>query len=389
MDWIQARRTSNMNPSIIREILKITSKPGIVSFAGGWPSPETFPVEEFEESCAAVLREGGGAALQYSTSEGFEPLRELIAASLPWEVSPANVLITTGSQQGLALLAQVLIDEGSRVLVETPTYLGALQAFAPMEPAIVGVDSDAEGIDVRDFTRKSAGARFLYALPNFQNPTGRTMSGLRRRELVAAADEVSVPIVEDDPYRDLWFESPPPEPLCARNPGGCVYLGSFSKILAPGLRVGYLVAPQQVFQKVLYAKQAIDLHTSSFNQRVVARLMGNGFLERHVPSIREFYRKKRDVMLAALSREMADMDVSWNEPDGGMFLWFRLRNGLKAYDLLPHAVNNGVAYVAGEPFYAGKADPATLRLSFATASVEQIEQGIAALANTIRTRQNF
>ncbi|ODP34766.1 PLP-dependent aminotransferase family protein [Pandoraea sp. ISTKB] len=387
MAWTQARRALGMNPSVIREILKISAKPGIISFAGGWPSAATFPLEAFEESCAAVLRDDGRAALQYSASEGFEPLREMVAASLPWQVNPADVLITTGSQQALDLLGKILIDEGSRVLVETPTYLGALQAFAPMEPDIVGVNSDADGIDVRDFASKADGARFLYALPNFQNPTGRTMSEARRRDLVARAQDTGVPIVEDNPYGDLWFDVPPPAPLTARNPEGCVYLGSFSKVLAPGLRLGYLVAPREIFPKLLHAKQASDLHTPNFNQRVVARLMESGFLERHIPSIRALYKAQRDTMLAALQREMARLDVTWNEPAGGMFLWVRLPSGMDAGRLLPHAVDNGVAFVAGSPFFSNAPDPATMRLSFVTASVEQIDVGIAALAKTIREHQ--
>jgi 2-aminoadipate transaminase len=331
-----------------------------------------------------VLQEEGRAALQYSASEGFEPLREMVAASLPWQVSPADVLITTGSQQALDLLGKILIDEGSRILVETPTYLGALQAFAPMEPDVVGVDSDAEGVDVLDFARKADSARFLYALPNFQNPTGRTMTEPRRRDLSARAQEAGVPIIEDNPYGDLWFDTPPPAPLTARNPDGCVYLGSFSKILAPGLRLGYLVAPKQLYPKLLHAKQASDLHTPNFNQRVVARLMRDGFIERHIPSIRALYKAQRDAMLAALDTEMAGLDVSWNAPEGGMFLWARLPAGMNAHELLPKAVENGVAYVAGAPFYAGNVNLSTLRLSFVTASSEQIRKGIAALARTIR-----
>ncbi|MFT4508812.1 PLP-dependent aminotransferase family protein [Caballeronia sp. 15711] len=389
MEWNQARRALKMNPSVIREILKISARPGIVSFAGGWPSAATFPVEEFAEACAKVLRDDGRAALQYAASEGYDPLREMIAASMPWKVSPSDVLITTGSQQGLDLLAKVLIDEGSRILVETPTYLGALQAFAPMEPEIVGIASDAEGIDVRSFANEAPGARFLYALPNFQNPTGRSMSESRRRDLSSRAMEMGIPIIEDNPYGDLWFDSPPPAPLSARNPEGCAYLGSFSKVLAPGLRLGYVIAPKTIYSKLLHAKQAADLHTPSFNQRAVAELLKTGFLEKHVPTIRALYKTQRDVMLAALEREMNGLDVSWNTPEGGMFLWVRLPKGMNASELLPKAVENGVAFVAGTPFYANNPDQATLRLSYVTANAEQIDKGIAALAVTIRQSANM
>lgn len=382
--WTLAQRAHKMNPSVIREILKVTEKPGIISFAGGLPSPRTFPVEAFAQACETVLRTDGRAALQYAASEGYRPLCEWVAAQLPWDVSPEQVLITTGSQQGLDLVAKVLIDAGSNVLVETPTYLGALQAFAPMEPAIVSVHSDAEGIDVDDLATKAAGARFLYVLPNFQNPTGRTMSEARRQALVERAQALGLPIVEDNPYGDLWFDQPPPRPLAARNPEGCIYLGSFSKVLAPGLRLGYVVAPKAIMPKLLQAKQAADLHSPSFNQRMVAEVLKDGFLDRHVPTIRALYKHQCTVMLDALAKEMNGLDVTWNSPDGGMFLWARLPAGLSAVELLPKAVDKGVAFVPGAAFYAAEPDPRTLRLSFVTASEEQIRIGIRALAEAIR-----
>ena len=394
--WVLARRAEKMNPSVIREILKVTEKPGIISFAGGLPSPKTFPISEFAAACEAVLRGKGEAygqaALQYAASEGYGPLREMVAANLPWHVDASQVLITTGSQQGLDLVAKVLIDAGSRVLVETPTYLGALQAFAPMEPDVVSVDSDDEGVLVDDLARKVAGAggslqnkaRFLYVLPNFQNPTGRTMSEARRAALSKAALEVGLSIVEDNPYGDLWFDVPPPLPLTARNPDGCVYLGSFSKVLAPGLRLGFLVAPAALSPKLLQAKQAADLHSPGFNQRMIAEVMQGGFLDRHVPTIRALYKSQRDAMLAALAREMAGLDVSWNKPAGGMFLWARLPAGIDAVKLLPMAVGKNVAFVPGAAFYADHADVRSMRLSFVTASVEQINTGMAALAAAIR-----
>ncbi|MBU4518269.1 MAG: PLP-dependent aminotransferase family protein [Gammaproteobacteria bacterium] len=382
--WTLAKRAHKMNPSVIREILKVTEKPGIISFAGGLPSPKTFPVEAFAAACETVLRTDGRAALQYAASEGYRPLCEWVAASMPWDVSADQVLITTGSQQGLDLVAKVLIDEGSTVLVETPTYLGALQAFTPMEPNIVSVDSDAEGVDVEDLASKADGARFLYVLPNFQNPTGRSMSEARRQALVERAAAIGLPLVEDNPYGDLWFDQPPPKPLTARNPEGCIYLGSFSKVLAPGLRLGYVIAPKAIMPKLLQAKQAADLHSPSFNQRMVAEVLKDGFIHRHVPTIRALYKAQCHAMLEALQKEMAGLDVVWNSPDGGMFLWVRLPEGMNAVELLPKAVDKGVAFVPGAAFYADHADPRTLRLSFVTASEEQIHIGIAALAQAIR-----
>ena len=389
--WTLARRAEKMNPSVIREILKVTEKPGIISFAGGLPSPKTFPVEAMAEATQRVLTQDGRAALQYAASEGYGPLRDWVAAELGKQglkASADQVLITTGSQQGLDLVAKILIDAGSRILVETPTYLGALQAFTPMEPTVVSVDSDDEGVVVRDLTAKvgnaGAKARFLYVLPNFQNPTGRTMSEARRAALSAEAARLGLPLIEDNPYGDLWFDAAPPPSLTSRNPEGCVYLGSFSKILAPGLRLGFMVAPRALYPKLLQAKQAADLHSPSFNQRIVAEVLKDGFIDRHVPTIRALYKRQRDAMLLALKNEMSDLDVTWNTPVGGMFLWARLPEGVNAVELLPRAVDKGVAFVPGAAFYADHADPRTLRLSFVTASVEQINTGIAALAAAIR-----
>ncbi len=385
MKWTQAARAEKMNPSFIREILKVTEKPGIISFAGGLPSPKTFPVDAFAKACATVLSTDGQGALQYAASEGYAPLREWVAASLPWDIDPAQVLITTGSQQALDLIAKILIDKGSRVLVETPTYLGALQAFTPMEPEFVSVAGHADGIDVDDLAAKAPGARFMYVLPNFQNPTGNSINEAGRVALSAAAAKAGLPLIEDNPYGDLWFDAPPPLPLTARNPEGCIYMGSFSKTLAPGLRLGFLVAPKELYPKLLQAKQAADLHTPSFNQRMVVEVLKGGFLDRHVPTIRALYKSQRDAMLAALDKNLAGTGVTWNKPAGGMFLWLKLPKGMDAVKLLPLAVERNVAYVPGAPFYSGEAEHGNLRLSFVTASVEQINTGIAALAEVFKT----
>ena len=391
MNWKLAQRAEKMNPSVIREILKVTEKPGIISFAGGLPSPQTFPIDAMREASERVLRDDGKAALQYAASEGYGPLREWVAQDLlkqGMNVSPDQVLITTGSQQGLDLVAKILIDAGSRILVETPTYLGALQAFTPMEPVAVGVDSDDHGVDANDLRAKvgtgADKARFVYLLPNFQNPTGRTMTEERRAAVAQVAIETGLPIIEDNPYGDLWFDAPPAPSLSSRHPEGSVYLGSFSKILAPGLRLGYLVAPKALYPKLLQAKQAADLHTPSFNQRVVAEVLKDGFIERHVPTIRALYKQQCEAMLAALDREMAGLGLSWNRPVGGMFLWVQLPKGLKAIPLLAKAVDKGVAFVPGSAFYAGDANESTLRLSFVTATVDQINTGMKALAAAIR-----
>ena len=389
-NWTLAARAAKMNPSAIREILKLTDKPGIISLAGGLPAPQTFPLDAFTAACNTVMARDGAAALQYATSEGFAPLRQAVADMLPWAVDPDQVLITTGSQQALDLIGKVLLDKDSRMLVETPTYLGALQAFAPQEPIAVGVASDDDGILVDDFAAKAGTgadkARLAYVLPNFQNPTGRTMTEARRAALVAKAAELGIPLIEDNPYGELWFGEAPPAPLTARNPDGCIYMGSFSKVLAPGLRIGFLVAPKAIYPKLLQAKQAADLHTPGFNQRVVAEVIQGDFLARHVPTIRALYQRQRDTMLAALEREMAGLDVTWTRPAGGMFLWLRLPAGMDAQALLPTAVERNVAFVPGAPFYATEADARTLRLSYVTASSAQIDTALAALAEAIRAQ---
>jgi 2-aminoadipate transaminase len=385
MTFQQARRAARMNPSIIREILKVTERPGVISLAGGLPSPETFPVEAMREAAERVLRHSPREALQYAASEGYGPLREWVAEHLNGQglrVDASQVLITTGSQQGLDLVGKVLIDAGSRVAVESPTYLGALQAFTPYEPELVSVPCDDDG-PLPDALDVARGARFLYALPNFQNPSGRCMSEARRAALIERAVALGLPLIEDNPYGDLWFDAAPPAPLASRWSEGVVYLGSFSKVLAPGLRLGYVVAPKELCPKLLQAKQAADLHTPSFNQRVVHEVIRDGFLDEHVPTIRARYKAHRDAMRAALEHHMP-AGCHWNVPVGGMFFWLELPEGVDAMALLPHAVERGMAFVPGAAFYADHPKPNTLRLSFVTVAPDRIEQGIALLAQALK-----
>lgn len=386
--WTQARRAARMNPSIIREILKVTEKPGILSMAGGLPSADTFPVDELKAACERVLTQAPREALQYAASEGFAPLREWVAervAALGMHVKPDQVLVTSGSQQGLDLVGKVLCDAGAPVAVETPTYLGALQAFTPYEPIFASLASDHEGPRpeaLAALPHDAPGTRFAYLLPNYQNPTGRVMSARRRAEVVDAARRAGVPIVEDNPYGDLWFDQPPPDSLSSLWPEGSLYLGSFSKVLTPGFRLGYLIAPPELYPKLLQAKQAADLHTPGFNQRVVHEVIRNGFLDRHIPSIRARYKANRDAMAAAL-REHLPPGCDYFSPEGGMFFWLRLPAGLDAMALLPRAVDAGIAYVPGAAFYAHQPDARTLRLSFVTLTPALIAEGVEKLGRML------
>ncbi len=399
MPWTLARRAERLNPSTIREILKLTERPGIISLAGGLPSADTFPVAAMQEATARVLRDtppdgpGTGlssarSALQYAASEGYPPLREWVAGEMNRQgvrCGADQVLITTGSQQGLDLVGKVLIDPGSTVAVESPTYLGALQAYAPYEPEFIALEGDAEG-PLPDALERARGARFVYLLPNFQNPSGRCIPAARRLALVARAAEIGLPIVEDNPYGELWFDAPPPPPLAAAVGDSAIYLGSFSKVLAPGLRLGYLVAPKRLYPKLLQAKQAADLHTPGFNQRVVHEVIKDGFLDQHVPTIRARYKLQRDAMQAALLQHMP-AGVRWTPPVGGMFFWLTLPAHIDATALLPQAVEAGMAFVPGATFFPPSGDASghanTLRLSFVTASPAQIETAVAALAGIL------
>jgi len=386
MTWTLARRAERLNPSLIREILKVSERPGIISLAGGLPAAETFPVEAMREATARVLADTPREALQYAASEGFAPLREWVAAELAGHgiaADASQVLITTGSQQGLDLAGKVLLDAGSRIAVEAPTYLGALQAFAPYEPMFQAVACDDDG-PRPEALADAAGARALYVLPNFQNPSGRCIGAARRADIVQQAQRLNLPLIEDNPYGDLWFDAPPPAPLAAIDGDSVLYLGSFSKVLAPGLRLGYLVAPKALYPKLLQAKQAADLHTPGFNQRIVHEVVRSGFLQHHVPTIRARYKLQRDAMRAALERHLRGLGCRWNVPSGGMFFWIELPEALDAMALLPRAVEAGVAFVPGSAFYCASPRKNTLRLSFVTVDPERIEVGIAALAGVLQ-----
>ena len=335
-----------------------------------------------------VLSQQGKSALQYGPTDGYAPLREFLADSLSTndsKILPDQIMMVSGSQQGLDLLGKVLVDEGSKVLVETPSYLGALQAFSVYRPEFESVDTDDHGLIPASVAAKGAGARLMYALPNFQNPTGRTLSVERRYELVETCARMGIPLVEDNPYGDLCYSGEPLPKMLNMNPGGVIYMGSFSKVLTPGIRLGYVVGPTPLIRKLEQAKQAADLHTAQLTQMVVYEVIKDGFLSEHIPTIRTLYAKQCNAMLDAMSKHFPE-GVQWTKPEGGMFIWVTLPEHMDSKQLLDEAIQQNVAFVPGGPFYANNPAKNTLRLSFVTVSPERINEGIEKLGKLIKAK---
>jgi 2-aminoadipate transaminase len=387
MTWTISERAQKLTSSAIRDLLKVTERPEVISFAGGLPTPRSFPVEHMRAASDRVFSEDALTALQYGPTEGYTPLRAWIAEALSkqgTQIDPERVLITTGSQQGLDLLAKVLLDKDSSALVETPTYLGALQALKLCEPHFQPVPCDEEGPLLEGLVpQQLTAARMLYCIPNFQNPTGRRMTLPRRSALLELAKAADFPIIEDDPYGALSYAGDELPSIFSLDPEAVVYLGSFSKVLAPGLRVGYLVAPKALYPKLVQAKQAADLHTPSLNQRIIFEAIKDGFLTTHIPRIRALYAEQCRVMVDALRRELPDW-VHFNRPQGGMFIWLRLPQGNDATPLLAHALQANVAFVPGATFFAEHPQAHTLRLSFSTPTPERMYEGARRLGELIR-----
>jgi 2-aminoadipate transaminase len=389
-----AQRTRGLQPSAIREILKTTEAPDVISFAGGLPAPELFPVEGVRAAAEEVLRADGPAAMQYGVTEGYLPLRQWVCEhldrALGLRASPDQVLVTSGSQQGLDLLGKVLIDPGDVVLVENPAYLGALQAFQAYEARIIGLPTDAEGPRIDELRRVLETSRrrpkFLYLIPNFQNPTGTSTSARRRTEIAALVADFGVPVIEDDPYGRLRFEGNDAPALTAKaGMSGGVYLGTSSKILAPGMRVAWMVVRNRgLYERLVTAKQAADLHTSSFTQRLVWQYVRHtSVLDAHIVRLRTVYARRRDVMLAALARHLP-AGCEWTQPEGGLFLWVRLPDAIDTMDLLRASARQKVAFVPGQPFWIGPAVRNTLRLNFSNSTEARIEEGVRRLGLTIK-----
>ena len=398
--WVAryAHRTKRMMSSAVREILKFTQLPDVISFAGGLPAPEVFPIEEFEAACQKVLTESGAEALQYGITEGYTPLREMICRHTQRysiKIDPGNVLLTNGSQQALDLLGKIFINRGDKILVEAPTYLGAIQAWNSYGAEYIQVETDEHGIIPEAMENAlRVGPKFIYVLPNFQNPTGKTIPANRRRQIIELADTYGVPIIEDDPYGQLRYEGKHIEPVVVMDceyrengkenyNGNVIYLSTFSKTLAPGIRLAWVIAPKEVIQKLVYAKQGTDLHTSTFIQMLAYEISKGGFLDEHVKLIREIYGRRKNLMIESIE-EFFPEGVQWTTPEGGLFLWVTLPKGFNTEVLLKRAVEKKVAYVPGSPFYPNGGGENTMRLNFSNATDENIVEGMRRLGETIR-----
>ncbi len=377
--------------SILGEILALAARPDVISFAGGLPSPAGFPYDAVKEASAWVVENDGAAALQYSSVQGDPALRAVIAkreTELGCPTDPENVLIVSGSQQALDLVARVFIDQGSKILVESPTYLGALQAFELCGPTFVEIPSDKLGMVPDAIGEESRGARFAYVMPTFQNPSGLTISMERREALAAKAREYDFWLLEDNPYGELYYGERPPVCMRAICPERTITLGTMSKVLAPGFRLGYVIAPKHVIRAFMDMKGAMDLHTSTYTQKITARVLSEGLFTEHLPKVRRIYSTQAKCMLDALEAYMPKRDdIYWTKPEGGMFIWMHLPEGFDASEVMKRALasETPVGFVPGLAFYAN--DPQkhlnTLRLSFVTVPEEKIIAGVKSLAAAV------
>ena len=388
-DWesMLATRTKRMTRSVIRELLKLTQMPDIISFAGGLPAPDVFPVREFRESSAFVLEEAPERALQYSSTEGFLPLRQFLAEKVGKYGVPAvpeNILMTNGSQQALDLIGKVFISPGDVVLTEAPTYLGALQAWNAYQPRFVTVPLDDDGMQVDKLEEilEREPVKFIYVLPNFHNPAGTTLPLERRKKLVEIAARHKVFIVEDDPYGELRFEGENIAPIISLHRENVLYLGTFSKTLAPGIRLGWIIAPEVVMDWLVRGKQGADLHTGTFVQMLASDIASRGILKRHVEIIRKVYRERRDVMLEAME-EHFPKEIVWTRPQGGLFLWARCPEGVDTEPLMEKALEEQVAFVPGFAFFPDGRGQNAMRLNFSAMPPDKIRIGIERLGRVL------
>ena len=386
--WHFSRRALMMKSSIIRETLKITQKPGIISFGGGLPAPELFPKKELVEITKKVLLEQGDDALQYSTTEGYQPLREIItqrAAKQGIKVSADEVMITGGSQQGLDLCGKVFLDWGDVVVSARPTYLGAIQAFSAYFPKFITLSSDDDGMTIDGLREilETNNPRMIYLVPTFQNPDGRTIPLHRRTKILELAKTYGVPVIEDDPYSELYFEGTVPPPMKALDSDSVIMLGTFSKLLAPGLRIAWLIASHDVLDKFVRMKQGADLHTNTFAQYIIYEFIKQGGLDIHIEKIKELYKKRKTVMVQAMEHYFPS-EVKFTRPNGGLFLWVELPEKVNTVELLPKAVERNVAYIPGTAFYPDGGGHNSMRLNYSKPTETEIEEGIKRLAEVFK-----
>jgi len=391
-DWskLYASRLANMTTSVIRDILRTAQAPDAISMSGGWPDAALFPTERMAVVAEEALTQRPQMALQYGPTQGVAELRALLADRMRHKgiaCHADDIIITSGSQQSLDLLGRILLDKGDRVLVENPTFIGALQSFRAYGPRFVGVPMDEQGIlpDALEATIQHVPTKFAYLIPTYQNPTGATQLTERRLQVLEALGRVGIPIIEDDPYGELAYEGAMATPLAAieRGKASVVYLGSFSKVLAPGLRLAWAVCPPGVAEQLVMAKQGADLHTSTLSQAIAIGFMERGWLDEQIVRIRASYRQRRDAMVAALRKELPP-EATFNIPAGGLFLWLRLPETVDTTKLLAQAVRHKVTFVPGAPFHVDGKGTNCLRLTFATLTPERIREGIHALGDVLR-----
>ncbi|MEA4848511.1 MAG: PLP-dependent aminotransferase family protein, partial [Clostridiaceae bacterium] len=383
------KRNDYVKASEIREILKVTQNPQIISFAGGLPAPEHFPIEELKKVCVDVLNNDGQAALQYSTTEGYIPLREAICKrmkNLGIETSVDNIIITTGSQQALDLTGKVFIDEGDTIICESPTYLAAINAFNVYMPSFQEVPMDEEGMiieELEEILRNNSKAKFIYTIPDFQNPTGRTMSLIRRKKLIELANRFDVIIIEDNPYGEVRFAGEKLPPLKHFDKEGrVIYLSTFSKIFSPGLRLGWICAENKFIEKYVPFKQSTDLHTNIFAQMITASYMKMFDIEAHINQISETYKHRRELMIKYMKEEFPE-NIKYTLPDGGLFIWVELPQNIDVNEVFKMALKDNVAFVSGESFFPNNKKKNTFRLNYSNMPDERIIEGIKRLGKVL------
>ena len=386
-----ADRMDNMKGSAIRELLKLTEQPDIISFAGGLPAPELFPIEEMEQVCSRVLKEEGRASLQYSATDGYLPLREKIAKrseKLGFKTDAKNILITAGSQQGLDFSAKIFINKGDVIICESPSYLGALSAFRAYMPKFVEIPMDEDGMIMEELEKalaKYPNTKFIYTIPDFQNPTGRTMSIERRKRLMELASEYNMPVVEDNPYGELRYKGEIMPSLKKFDPNNLVILlGTFSKILAPGMRIGWVNAAPEILQKYNVVKQGADLQCSTMAQREINMFMEMFDIEEHIEKIKKVYGSRKNLMIDTMKKEFPQ-NTAFTNPDGGLFAWATFPEGIDAAELLKKTLEEKVAFVPGEPFYPNGGNANHCRLNYSCMNEDKIVEGITRLGKVLKS----